>query len=262
MARVCVMLARQRSGTGALGSMLDQYPGFSFIGEVFSPDLIGEKENYFTHLLERVTADTRNCLPNAHDENIATFFEKLCRGASSDNIIIDVKYNASHFLNGYWHGVYACPKLIEYSKAVNVPIIHLVRRNHLAVYVSGLIAELNAVWHTSDSNRISRRAVEVNVDDVKHYLHVASREDAIFTEFLAGYDRLLTIEYSQMFDQAGALASNVVEQIADLFSVEVVNGLMPVWVKQAPKKMRDAILNFDKVDAALNGTEFAWMTKE
>lgn len=259
MTEVCILIARQRSGTGALGSALDQWPDVSYLGEVFHPDHAGSKGNYFTHLLEQVTADPKNCLPEARDKVLLSFIARLSESAKKNHIIVDVKYSSAHHFEGAWHSPLATPALLLLAKQSGWKIIHLTRKNHLAVFISGAIAEENSVWHTTDAEQVRIKQVTVDIGKLLRFLELAASEDAFFAKSIAKSQRTLSIDYSELFTEDGGISEKVTKKIADLFKTDPGYGKAPVFIKQAPTAMPDAIINFEDVRTALSKTRFAWM---
>lgn len=71
---ICCLIANQRSGTSALGSIFNQHPRLRYFFEIFHDAHIGHDMNYFTFYLEKVRQDLRNSLPDA---NVKIFQEYL-----------------------------------------------------------------------------------------------------------------------------------------------------------------------------------------
>lgn len=149
-----VLLARQRSGTGALGSTLDQHPSISYLGEVFHHDAMDRPPNYFWFLQNLITEKPELAFPDAGPERWDRYAEYLCSMSKKNYLLVDIKYASTHHFNQHWLGVGEAPTLFSILKTRGVPIVHLTRRNYLKVYVSGKLAEANGVWHARKAEQL------------------------------------------------------------------------------------------------------------
>lgn len=252
-----LLVARQRSGTGALGSTLDQHPQLHYLGEIFHPGDKGRENNFFTHLLHRVSKNPETALPDRNAENLEAFLEAVCN--SDAHPIIDVKYNSLHHLNGEWRSPYSRPWLLDHARVQGSPIIQLTRRNALEVFVSGRLAEANKIWHARPQDDLAKRTTYVDIPALLHFLHNCTKEDALIADWLKGHKPLVTLDYAEMFDGSGQLRETLAEEIATVFGVSPFTNRKPFFVKQAPTEMMEAIENYKEVRSALDGTEYGWM---
>src|ERR1700737_1095076 len=99
---VSILLARQRSGTGALGSCLDQHPMISYVGEVFHDDSIDRPPNYFWFLIKSLQSDPSVALPNSNGKRLDAYLAFLESQGKKPNILIDVKLRSLHHFNAHW----------------------------------------------------------------------------------------------------------------------------------------------------------------
>ena len=254
-----ILLARQRSGTGALGNVIDRHPRLKYLGEVFHPDNIGQRLNYFTFLSEQVAEDPSNALPDSQIANFLAFMESVSEG--SDAQIVDIKYSSLHHLNGAWHSPVGRPRILQHAREHNVPIIHLQRDNFVQTYVSGKLAEANVVWHARSHEEIGTTSLTIDPQRLIAYLHHTADEVARCKRWLRHHEPLVTIEYEEMFDQAGLMREDVCQQVSKLLGIGRFDQREPELVKQAPRSVSDAIQNFDEVKRSLATTKFAWMAE-
>lgn len=257
-----LLVARQRSGTGALGSLLDRqnHPQFYYLGEIFHPEGLGDRHNYFTHLVDYVREDPLNAMAQNAPQNFRRFLATFA--GEGRTLLPDVKYDSLHSLNGPWHAPLVRPWLLEFARAEGAPIIHLTRRNLLEVFVSGLLAAANKVWHTADAADVKIRSAVVDIPKLLRFIDGMQREREVIEQWLDGHRPLVTLDYQEMFDAEGLLARDRADEIARAFGADPITQRRPSFVKQAPRDLTESIRNYDEVARALAGTPHAWMLTE
>ncbi len=257
-----LLVARQRSGTGALGSLLDRqnHPQFYYLGEIFHPEGLGDRHNYFTHLRDYVREDPLNAMAANAPQNFRKFLGTFAEEGRT--LLPDVKYNSLHSLNGHWQAPLARPWLLEFARAEGAPVIHLTRKNLLEVFVSGLLAAANKIWHTADAAEAKIRSAVVDIPKLLRFMDDMQREQGVIERWLGGHRPLVTLDYQEMFDAHGLLAREKADEIARAFAADPITQRKPSFVKQAPRSLAESIRNYDEVERALAGTPHAWMLTE
>ena len=254
-----LLLATQRSGTGALGTVLDRHDGLKYLGEVFHPDGIGDAGNYFTYLRDVVREDPDRAMPWRSEENLLGFIEQEEARFPGKHLIIDIKYRSLHHLNQSWIGLQEMPWIIRFARQHDLPIIHLTRKNYLELFVSGRLAEANETWHTPDPDTAKIKSVEIKIPQMRNFIRALEKEVTLLKRWTNGYDRVFHIEYGDMFGPTGAVKEIHTNAIADLLGVDVFKNRKPAFAKQAPADLTHSIENFDRVQQALAGTPYEWM---
>ena len=257
-----VLLARQRSGTGAFGSILDQHPAIRYLGEVFHPNERKHEVNYFNFLLTKITANPERGLAMANEENYREFAAHVETRGRKKNVIIDVKYSSTHHFNGPWHSPFDMPKFVMLCRQDKRRILHLKRRNFLKTFVSGRLADLNAVWHARPDDQLAVTKLTVEIPAMMNYLRVTGRTVNHFDGYLRKYPHVLELEYEVLFPSDGAISSEVMTRVAGFLDVEAgpLVAAAPAFVKQTSDNLSGVLENYEEVTAALKGTEFAWMS--
>lgn len=261
MNKFSLFLARQRSGTGALGSVLDKHPELKYLGEIFHPANVGQPDNYFTFLLDFVAKDPQRALPDANEQNLLEYLELIQSRYPGQFLIIDVKYRSLHHLLGGWNGLNEMPWLIRYARSNRMPIIHLTRRNFVESFVSGRLAEANKVWHTSDQGAAKIKSTPINIRQLSAYIQGISEEVALIERWTETYGVLVKTDYADMFDRAGHITEAVANNISRAFQIGPFVDRAPSFVKQAPSSVTESIENIELVRTALAGTEHEWMVR-
>jgi len=256
---LCMLIARQRSGTGALGSLLDQHKDIKYLGEVFHNDAINNEPNYFNFLQGLIAQDNLFGLPGNAEGKLDKYIEYLNGYSVKNNKIIDVKYRSLHHFNGYWHGPTDCPVIVDLARKINLPIIHLTRNNLLKTYISGQLADINSVWHARDKSELKIETVTLDVNKTLSWLNNIDYEVEKMRFFLRNYSNVIHIEYEQLFRSNGVLTDVVSKKIETLLNVTDVEEAKSVFVKQASDNLEKVIENYREVEFKLSNTKFSWM---
>ena len=256
---VSVLLARQRSGTGALGSVLDQQPAVSYLGEVFHDDAIGKAPNYFWFLTGLIKDAPEIALPNATGRRFDLYTDFLKSYAKKTNVVIDIKYRSTHHFNAHWLSLGETPTLFHLMKERNIPVIHLTRRNHLKTYVSGLLADMNRVWHATEKDKIKAHTLNVDVKKCMGFINAQIQEDERVQRALRHYPKLFAIDYAELFDEQAHISPEVAKKLGTFFGVPSFEARRPAFVKQTSDQLKDVIENYEQLGNALSGSPYAWM---
>lgn len=252
-----LMIARQRSGTGALGSILDQHPSLHYLGEIFHPNNIDQNDNYFNFHLNRIADDPSNALPDSNERNFEAFVDYITHSSGGKLPVFDIKYRSFHHLNGGWQGLQAAPWVIAFAINQGAPIIHLKRANFVSSYISGRLAEENQVWHAQSAVEV--QSTSVDIGRLISYLETTTAEVALVDKWLNGIETAIDVEYADLFGDDGLLTPFVAESLASCLRVSPLISRTPAFLKQAPNDQKKAIENFSVVQMALTGTEYSWM---
>jgi hypothetical protein len=256
---LCVLLARQRSGTGALGSTLDQHPQISYLGEVFHHDAMDKPPNYFWWLRQAVGENADMAMPNSGPARWERYAEYLKANAKKPNQIVDIKYSSTHHFNHHWLSIGDTPTLFNILRTRNVPIIHLLRRNYLKVFISGKLAEANGVWHAKHPHEAKVSKLRVEPNQFLKFAMMRGEEDERVNRALKDYPKLLTLEYARLFDASGALNEESSNQITAFFGLPPTEFKPPVFVKQTSDVLSDVVENYADLERAMMKTANAWM---
>lgn len=256
-----ILLARQRSGTGVLNSIINAHPEVSCVGELFHPNEIAHKNNYFNFLSKKIQVDPTRALPAANEINYHEFMAHIKSLGYKKNILIDVKYSSTHHFNDYWHSTFDMPKFLQLGKKDRRKILHLKRRNYLKTYISGRLAEQNKIWHTQEKSDIKITSMVLNETSLLNYIRSTARQVNNFDGYFRKYPYILELEYEELFEENGALSITVAEKIAAFLEIDPkpFETTSPTLIKQTPNNLATVIENIDEITIALNKTEFSWM---
>lgn len=254
-----ILLAMQRSGTHALGSILNKIEGIKYLGEIFhaSYENFLHPDNFFYFFLSNIKKHPEKYLYNFFSDNpeetekiLDEFFEYLKEKHSSFFLISDIKYNSTHLFNGGWHFPTQYPKLILFLKEKKIPILHL-KRNLFRVYISELVAFKTKKWHITDISEkrdMEYIKLKINIKEAENFIKLRYKSLLLIEETLAGYNNLLNIKYAELFDEYGNVNRHVIKNIINFlgFSDEALTDIKPDYVK-ALTKPEEFIVNYDEV---------------
>jgi len=256
---VGILLAIQRSGTNALGSILSKIEGMKYLGEVFhaSSRNFLHPDNFFNFFLSKIKEQPERYLYKFFSDNpkevgkiLDEFFEYLKERYSSSFLILDIKYNSTHLFNGGWHFPTQYPKLILFIKEKNIPIIHL-KRNLFRVYISELVALKTGKWHITDVSEkrdMENIKLEINIKEAENFIKLRYKSLLLIEEALVGYNNLLNIKYAELFDKFGNTNIHAIKKITKFLGLsdEVLTDIKPDYVKSITEP-KDIVVNYDEV---------------
>ena len=261
-----VMLARQRSGTNPLRAVVDTHRHLFCTPEVFhdtpSPKAELEVETNFFGFLERHPLGTvRRAMSMDHQGTLfIDFLEYLRCFTSKRYVLVDVKYNSAHHLDGPWRELSAQPDLFRFVKRTGVRVLNLTRRNALRSHISLLKANLTDTWtvETHDDTPIADRPIWVDPVEMLHVLRTSRAEDELIERSFEDYALYFAFDYAELFPSLGAPPSAaVLESIARWLGVGPDFGhVEPRYRKQSALPLEDTILNYDEIVQTLEGTGF------
>ena len=257
-----VLLARQRSGTNALLSVLGTHPGIFCFDEVFRrddlirPDPIQIRGNYFNFLEEYAAADVTRIFPDRHEEVLTAYLAHLRRLAPKRMVVVDVKYNSTHHLSGVWRPI-AEPTLFGWLKERSIAVLHLTRRNYLRCLLSHLKAWESKQYYVFDGRAPEDVRVTVPAAWALGEMQRWQMEDDLVASAFAGYGQYKQVDYADLFpDDSGAIAAGALEDLRAWFDVPDAFVNRASLSKQSALPLAETIENFADVMATLQGTPF------
>jgi len=281
-----VLLARQRSGTNPLRSVLETHPKIACTEEVLNveptPDYELEVEtNYFRFLDKRLEGDLLRFLSLEHQEALfLDYLEYLRAFYDKQYLVVDVKYNSVHHLEGAWRFLTEEPALFRFIKTHGLRVINLTRRNFLRYYVSELKAQASRIWDVFDEEvvgdkpwfmrqfvetgraraRYEDRNIEIEPRAMLEALDLCRRENDVVSAAFADYSGYVTFDYQELFPRLGDPPSDaILTRITRWLGVDDDFGeRKPQYKKQSDLPLPETIANWDEVAATLQGTDFEY----
>ena len=261
-----VMLARQRSGTNPLRSVLDTHPDVFCTPEIFHDNPSAETHldvelNFFRFVAEHPKGGERRVL--SFDDQLEVFvdFLRYVSGFTDKRVIVfDVKYNSTHHLNPAWKYISAEPTLFAFIRSQHLYLMNLTRRNFLRWYLSQQKAERTQAW-TARADGTARPDEKIRIDTAHllRELELCRGENAIVERSLAHHERYLTFDYEELFSGLDApMSPEILERIAAWLQLPNAFRQSPEYRKQSSLTLEESIENYAEVEEALRGTPFEY----
>lgn len=285
---IIVMLARQRSGTNPLRSVLDKHPDICCIPEIFNTNPTADYDlevatNYFRfverHYRGRSVAEVLSM--DDASELFSAYLEYLRCFSDKRYVLVDVKYNSTHHVRHAWRFISEEPLLFTLLKDNGVRVLHLTRSNYLRYYVSEQKAQATNRWHAFDAEVVGHEAwfvrrhkdqssrpgdlrIRLDVDDLMRTLRLCRLENQAVTDSFRDYDRVLSLEYQDVFPTSGGpMAETALSAVADWLGVPAeLPERRPSHKKQSDLPLDQTVENWDEVVQALGSTEFAGLLED
>lgn len=260
-----VLLARQRSGTNALRSIMESHPEIFCFNEVFSfndhasEDAALRAPNFFTFVTEYARDDMRRVMPDQHERMFLDFLEYLRCFSDERYLVVDVKCNTSHFFTKPFSDDMTRPYLFDLIRAHDLRVLHVTRKNYLRYVLSVMKAWRSRSYavSTRDGRSHSDSSIRLDVGFLLRTLDICHDEDSVIERTFGSYPRLLSYDYAELFPGgtdpvAGAFLEELSRWlgVADTFRTETE------FQKQSSLPLAETIENFDEVAAALRGTRY------
>lgn len=291
-----ILLARQRSGTNALRSVLESHPDVYCFNEVFNyPDRYSQdswirETNYFTFLERYAGGDVERVMPDKAETLFAEFFEYLRTFTDAPVIVVDVKYNQTQFFQPVFGAVLGRPHMLRLARDSGMRVLRITRRHYLRATLSMQKADRYG-RHTSTAAEAADPVMTLDPDprvplpeairsaeqiiasaaDVEslaakglrpfdHLLTVMRRfrsEDDVLDEVLKGMT-CLTRDYTDLFSNSTeGVSRSYLEDLAAWWGLPDHFVSAPSYRKQSSLHLWDALANMEDLAACLAGTEFA-----
>lgn len=249
------IVGTQRSGTTVLRSVLGTHPEVTSFGEVFLPRHIQMEECFFYYLrFKKAREPYWQPSPEGLPELFREFLNYLAKKAGTEVVVFDCKYQfiRDELLPGAFSE--KTPPVWDYLKNEDVKVIHLVRENLVATYVSGLLSSRTKVWATDDPKAIDDRTVEMPTEGLEEKLQGRLNEVTGFKRILSDH-HVTTVVYENLFVD-GRVPSHLLDHLARFMGVKNQFNPIPRY-KKIGLPLSKSIRNYDDVKKALAGTPFA-----
>ncbi|MGA0533607.1 hypothetical protein [Hansschlegelia sp. KR7-227] len=257
-----VLIASQRSGTHAFGSVLARN-GYLNFDEVFHPNDAIQEPQKSAQFKTFLNSDGTKAIEMLYEPETLTrrYFTHLDQFADGAPFYIDVKYNSLYYLNHVFYDGFSAPRLIADFRAAGFSFIHVVRRNAFERHLSAVIASATKQWHF-DANKIDKsdvKSVRLEIDPgqcvfaVRQHMAAVQRVEG----WLSQVPAKTTVYYEDMFAD-DHLVQAVVRQLRSTLGV-TLEATETEYFKP-DRSISDVVTNYGAVRKAMADAGFAWMT--
>lgn len=239
---ICLLIARQRSGTSALVHYLASHSNIVYRGEILDPS---NPDSFFKWMKrENLTCD------NVYDyaEHFTMYLRSLADGEAVN--ILDIKYNSLGAIEPAFYSFSLAPWILDKARQWVFPIIHLRRANLLDCFVSAKLAEKNHLWHAYDVEELQniKNTVVIDVGEFMQYFEMCLKEDKVMGRYFVNYPRKLDLEYDDTFLPDGSIAESASAALGALLDLDFDQlDRSPKTFKQSPASLVDKIENIEDV---------------
>ncbi len=258
-----VLVATQRSGTVFLESVINRHPHIYCYPEVLLSLTYQSEWNFYNFWLEKVKQNESNITHPAMLRNFELYLNHIFNSVPGKKAIgIDIKYDQFPQILNIFHTL----------KKNDIKIIHLVRKNVLKTYLSGVL--LN--WNQRSLNRLAHGrkevpSVKVNIKPGNYLVQELERrknEIAHYRNFFhKNKFKCLEINYEDFFDNSNSESSTIVSpalnQIYEFLCIKEKRYDLTTDLKKTnPNKLAELIENYDEIVDFLSGTEWTYLLEE
>jgi hypothetical protein len=248
---------------------METHAGYFDAGEVLNP-FDRDRETNFHYWLEAradallyamgLTHDSARVMAEAFTNYVLSF---------ADRVILDVKYNNFGALDPSFFFRSEAPMFLSYWMERRLPIVRLKRKDLFRVYVSDQIKAAKNVNHAflrgngdglaisdnqglliAESDVDSAASVVVDASAGLNYMRLVRREEALFDEFLLGYERLVDLEYED-----NVLQEEPRQLLNEALGLSIREGA-ETWMRRVPLDYPNLIANRDEILNFFRDTEF------
>lgn len=273
MSKIIVsIVTRERSGSTVFQRFLGTNTALDLLGELWNVGSAGAA--FYIYWKTKILEDDKNLRLNNLNRLFNEFLdEKLAE--SNGGVVLDAKYAWLDNLRYFWsptfgpkgRAIVTEPTLLRELKKRNSHIIHLTRRNKLAVYVSTLRARQSEVWQLPRSaapRPAPTERLDFNIARLTKFVIQERNMDALVAGYLREYRRHLALVYEEFLgEDTERLGDDFVREVATFLGQEP-GRFDPVLRlrKVVQGTLAEQLARPDEVRAALSAIDAAWMLEE
>lgn len=248
-----VLLGTQRSGTTLLRQALGTNSGIDpLFGEIFDPAHVDRPESFFGFLLARVRESAEWALPGMRPRIFRAYLEFLDELAPASIKLLDVKYNSRHHLMTWWDD--GVDHLREFCDQEALPIVHLIRRDHVSTVLSTYMAVHTNVYTVAKGESLPTPPC-LAVDPQQLIADVRGLETYVEHMRLtyASLPRYREVFYDDLLDpnDPSVLNRSCLEETGSFLGIAGEFDIEPPTRRLRADSFRESLENFDEVSAAL-----------
>ena len=254
--KVLIVVARQRSGTNLLRSLLVDSKQFIDYKEVFGQKVTNSPNSYFNFRRKLYQENIDYSLPTV--ENVETIFRKYLeylQGKSKNRFILDIKYNSFCHFTPFWHSPLEPPMLVKLIKKYQIPVIHLIRDNVLETECSTELYRKNWVATLREGEKLKHSTVSIDPNTIINKLNERNQEIDLFKNYFDNYKYVCTINYAEI--GKGSLTTQTRKKIFEKFNIAIEEDVTSP-LKKMGRSLSETIENYEEISKLLlkNGFEY------
>jgi len=260
------LIARQRSGTHALRSVLETREDVKALGEVlYGGKLDPENDTQFYNIyLDHLRREPEKILDSLgfFMNEYLDYIKDRYRGVG--HILFDIKYNSLGVLQPAWPmlDTVCIPPMISRILKSGSIVINITRRQYLKQYVSEMLARENKIFATTRDVSLKKTSVRIDVAHMLGCFERYHREDQIIKDLFVSHEKFISFDYDEFFLGEECVRAEILDKINGLFGGGPGLKYEIQYKKLNTKTLSDSIENFKDVTKCLEGTPFAYCLQE
>lgn len=190
------LLCFGRSGSTVFADFLGTHPQVMTFGEV-----LGE-ESYYSYFqwLSRSVLWVWALRPTQMAHEFYRFCAVRVGKKKGMRCLFDIKIESLHLIEGNWRLPGPDFQLFHHLRAAEVPVILLTRKDLVARYVSGQVAERRGAYHSYHGTAEAKVApFSIDIDAIKNQIAQIEATHAAIRKALAGHPRFVELAYEDLF---------------------------------------------------------------
>lgn len=252
------MIASVRSGTTMLRMIMNSHKDVCGWPEIFLRSNSGLNFTIFEHIEEETTIEYMRDIKNLskkykiYKENMEKISAAYKTGSKVS--VVDIKYGQIiPHRSCDWSGA---EYVIDSILSSNCKILHLKRRNAVALEMASRLAELNP--YTNYKEPYSVRQITLEPNNFYEAVEIAHRQTEKMSEIICRNSGNIEIAYEDIIDEQGLFSERMAKDLGEFFGI---NGHFDrnVPTKKASPSPKEAIVNYRDVFRRFKGTEFEHM---
>jgi predicted O-methyltransferase YrrM/septal ring factor EnvC (AmiA/AmiB activator) len=260
-----ILLARQRSGTNALRSVLNTHDDLFCLTEIFSvidkdsEDPAVREINFFNFAAKNGSEVRQPDGSPDHRQLFLDYLEYIRCFSPKKYTVLDMKYNTTHLLSEPWASNFTSPLLFDLIIEHGIKVLNVTRKNYLRYVLSNEKALRSGRWHTwPNAAEYDDLPVDLDVDALLSELETCRTEDAAIQHRFRDYSSYFAWEYADLFAHGGsAVAPEFLAAFSSFVDVPDAFSAKPEFTKQSSLPLVGSIENFDEIERALRDTPYA-----
>lgn len=222
---------------------------------------VKQRLNFFNFRHELFQQAPSLAFPSGDNQSMIfdAYLDYVVSSEKSERYLFDIKYTSWHHLNRYWSQPFQRPHLLDRAIHLGFRIVHLKRRNLLALYCSHRLAEATNVWRTVEPAPLQRQALTVDTSHCLRTLVDLRATEHLFDRWLSRYPHG-ELRYESLLS-GDTFSKEVEDMFRQIYRARPVAALFTVYRKITPS-LRDVVVNRNEVLSALRGTDFQSMAEE
>jgi len=244
------LLCFGRSGSTVFADYLASHPSILTFGEILGED------SYYSYFqwLSRHYLWFWPLRPTMMAREFYRFCAHLVRKHPERRCLFDIKIESLHLIEGNWRLPGPDFAFLHNLRATNTPVILLTRKDLIARYISGQVAERRGSYHSYQTSTIKPAPFKVDLETIQAQVTQINATYTYIRRFFADHPCFVELAYEDLFTSDGtSFARDLGTRMAALLKVPNQFDHSPKLKKiSSTKGYYDMLLNYTEVETYRN----------